>query len=73
MIQNAGVAILLWTMLRSQKSEITCLNNVMNVDGKEFKVDHPGIYIKELLKRYRSPKIAGLPTFTGGLVGYFAL
>lgn len=54
------------------KSEITCLNNVMNVDGKEFKVDHPGIYIKELLKRYRSPKIAGLPTFTGGLVGYFA-
>ena len=54
------------------KSEITCLNNIMNVDGKEFKVDHPGSYIKELLKHYRSPKIAGLPTFTGGLVGYFA-
>lgn len=54
------------------KREITCLNNVMNVDGKEFKVDHPGIYIKELLKHYRSPKITGLPTFTGGLVGYFA-
>lgn len=54
------------------KSEITCLNNIMKIDGKEFKVDHPGRYIKELLKHYRSPKIAGLPTFTGGLVGYFA-
>lgn len=54
------------------KSEITCLNNLMNVDGKEFKVDHPGIYLKKLLKQYRSPKVAGLPTFTGGLVGYFA-
>ena len=54
------------------KSEITCLNNIMNVDGQEFHVDHPGVYLKELLKQYRSPKIAGLPTFTGGLVGYFA-
>lgn len=54
------------------KSEITCLNNIMNIDGQEFRVEHPGNYIKELLKRYRSPKVAGLPTFTGGLVGYFA-
>lgn len=54
------------------KSEITCLNNIMNIDGHEFRVEHPGDYIKELLKRYRSPKVAGLPTFTGGLVGYFA-
>lgn len=54
------------------KSEITCLNNIMNVDGRKFKVDHPGIYLKKLLKQYRSPKVAGFPTFTGGLVGYFA-
>lgn len=54
------------------KSEITCLNNIMNVDGQEFRVEHPGNYIKELLKQYRSPKVEGLPTFTGGLVGYFA-
>lgn len=54
------------------KSEITCLNNIMNIDGQEFRVEHPGNYIKELLKQYRSPKVEGLPTFTGGLVGYFA-
>ena len=54
------------------KSEITCLNNLMNVDGKEFMVTHPKDYLKKLLKQYQSPKIAGLPTFTGGLVGYFA-
>jgi len=33
---------------------------------------HPGEYIKEVLERYKSPKVEGLPTFTGGLVGYFS-
>lgn len=28
--------------------------------------------LRELLSRYRSPKIAGMPSFTGGLVGYFS-
>lgn len=28
--------------------------------------------LKELISKYRSPKIKGLPTFTGGLVGYFS-
>ena len=41
------------------KSEITCLNNLMNVDGKEFMVTHPKDYLKKLLKQYQSPKIAG--------------
>lgn len=35
-------------------------------------VKHPGEEIKELLKEYTSPKVPGLPTFTGGLVGYFS-
>ena len=38
------------------KSEITCLNNLMNVDGKEFMVTHPKDYLKKLLKQYQSPK-----------------
>lgn len=54
------------------QSEITCLNNLMQVNDKIFKVEHPRTYLKKLLKQYRSPKIPGLPPFTGGLVGYFA-
>lgn len=53
------------------RGEITCLNHVMTIDGKSFKVDNPNSYIRELLCHYRSPKIDGLPSFTGGLVGYF--
>lgn len=31
----------------------------------------PITFLKEFMKQHRSPKIEGLPTFTGGLVGYF--
>ena len=57
------------------KLEITCTNGVMKVkNGKTeiSKVKHPGEKIKEILKEYTSPKIKELPTFTGGLVGYFS-
>lgn len=53
-------------------SEITCLNKIMKIDQTVFKTSHPGKYIKKILQNYKSPKIPGLPTFTGGLVGYFA-
>ncbi len=32
----------------------------------------PGEALQTILESYRSPQIEGLPTFTGGLVGYFA-
>ena len=32
----------------------------------------PLTFLKELLQQYQSPKIKGLPTFTGGFVGYFS-
>ena len=57
------------------KLEITCTNGVMTVkNGKPevSEVKHPGEKIKEILKEYTSPKIKELPTFTGGLVGYFS-
>ena len=44
----------------------------MNVDGKEFTCADPTNYLRELLKKYKSPRIASLPPFTGGLVGYFS-
>ncbi|MDW2798188.1 anthranilate synthase component I family protein [Clostridium boliviensis] len=37
-----------------------------------FRSDTPFEVLRELLKEYRSPKIPGLPPFTGGFVGYFA-
>lgn len=59
------------------KMEITCMNGKLTIRNGSTKtktktVEHPGEGIKELLKEYTSPKIAGLPTFTGGLVGYFS-
>lgn len=56
--------------------EITCTDGVMTIrgDGKDStkKVEHPRETLAQILKEYRSPRIAGLPTFTGGLVGYFS-
>ncbi len=57
---------------------ITCVNGKLTVMNDEKTVlhteqtPHPANYIKELLKEYKSPKLPGFPTFTGGLVGYFA-
>lgn len=34
--------------------------------------EHPGIYVREVMKNYTSPKVEVLPSFTGGLVGYFS-
>ncbi|MBO5484706.1 MAG: anthranilate synthase component I [Lachnospiraceae bacterium] len=57
------------------KMEITCMNGKMTIRNGETKtkeVSHPGEAIKKILEDYTSPKIPGLPTFTGGLVGYFS-
>lgn len=51
---------------------ISCIDGKMNVDGKEFECSDPTNYLRELLKKYKSPRIASLPPFTGGLVGYFS-
>lgn len=57
------------------KMEITCTNGRMTIrNGKEEarQTDHPSDVMKEILREYRSPKVEGLPSFTGGLVGYFS-
>lgn len=57
---------------------VTCMNGHLKVTDargyviKEEDVSHPAEFIKELLMEYRSPRIEGLPSFTGGLVGYFS-
>ena len=39
---------------------------------EEQQVTHPGKLIREILAKYRSPKVEGMPPFTGGMVGYFS-
>ena len=54
------------------KLEISCLNGKMKIGDLSFETNEPGKYIKKIMDEHRSVKIEGLPTFTGGLVGYFA-
>ena len=55
--------------------ELTCTNGKMRLkSGTEitFETRHPRETIEKILEENRSPKIDGLPPFTGGLVGYFS-
>lgn len=38
---------------------------------EECEPDNPLDWLRDFAKRYRAPQVAGLPRFTGGLVGYF--
>ena len=51
--------------------EIKITDDKGNVICKEH-VDHPAVHIKEIVEKHKCPRIEGFPTFTGGLVGYFA-
>lgn len=52
--------------------EITCVNNMMRIGDKEFRTSNPSDEIRKILADYKSVKLEGLPSFTGGLVGYFS-
>jgi len=60
--------------------EVTCVDGVLSVrsglegagEPERTRVEHPGAFLRELIARHRSPRIEGLPPFTGGLMGYFA-
>lgn len=57
------------------KAEISCKDyNVTVIDQYGVKKIHanPKPYIKLILEENRNPKLSYLPTFTGGLVGYFS-
>lgn len=44
---------------------------VEGIENKEIKTDKPLDVLREYIQKYRSPKIEGMPLFTGGFVGYF--
>ena len=58
------------------KMEITCRDRLLkSVEGDNVLIketDDPGAYLTEVLDMYKSPKIEGMPAFTGGLTGYFS-
>ena len=52
--------------------ELTCINGEMKVGDLTFQTDQPSVYIRRVLDAYKSPRLEGLPPFTGGFVGYFS-
>ncbi|MGN1202381.1 MAG: anthranilate synthase component I family protein, partial [Eubacterium sp.] len=56
------------------KAEVSCKNydvTVIDQYGVKKFHDNPKEYIKQILDSHKSPRLDFLPTFTGGLVGYF--
>lgn len=57
------------------KLEITCTNGSLTIkSGMTITIPtaEPAAYIRQILDQNRSPKIQGMPPFTGGLMGYFS-
>ncbi|MCM1122279.1 MAG: anthranilate synthase component I family protein [Eubacterium sp.] len=54
------------------KLEITCIDGEMKAGNIHFKTDDPSAFLRQILSDYKSPRFDYLPSFTGGLVGYFA-
>lgn len=52
--------------------EVTCAHGVMKVGDVSFKTDDPAMHIRQILSCCKSPVFDYLPSFTGGLIGYFA-
>lgn len=54
------------------KLEITCIDGEMKIGNLTVKTDSPSEYLRQILNDYKSPRFDCLPSFTGGLVGYFS-
>ena len=54
------------------KLSITCSDGEMRVGDLKLTTDDPTKVLRQILAEYKSPKIPGMPPFTGGLTGYFS-
>ncbi len=54
------------------KLSITCVDGKMKLGDLTIDTDDPSAYLRQILSQYKSPQMDGLPSFTGGLVGYFS-
>lgn len=54
------------------KLEVTCMNGEMKIGNVTVSTNHPSALLRQILADYQSPRFDYLPSFTGGLVGYFS-
>ena len=54
------------------KLSITCTGGSMKVGNVAIETEDPSGCLRQILSEHRSPRFENLPSFTGGLVGYFA-
>ena len=54
------------------KLEITCSNGEAKAGNLSFQTENPSDFLRQILADYKSPRFDYLPSFTGGLVGYFS-
>lgn len=54
------------------KLEITCVDGTLRAGDVTMQTETPSAVLRQILARYKSPRLPGLPPFTGGLVGYFS-
>ena len=52
--------------------DITCIDGEMRMGNLKFRTDNPSESLRQILAEYKSPRFDYLPSFTGGLVGYFS-
>ncbi len=52
--------------------DIKCMNGRMKIGALTIETNDPNQYIRQVLGEYKAPKFDYLPSFTGGLVGYFS-
>ncbi len=54
------------------KLQITAAGSELTIGDVKMTSEDPSVQIRQILSKYRSPKFDYLPTFTGGLAGYFS-
>lgn len=54
------------------KLGISCVDGEMKIGDVTLHTDDPSGQLRQLLAAYKSPRLPYLPSFTGGLVGYFS-
>ena len=58
--------------IRTEEEQIAPSMKESFLKEEYTEVVHPGELIRKILAEYKSPKIKGMPPFTGGMVGYFS-
>lgn len=54
------------------KLQITAAGDQLTIGDVKMTSEDPSVQIRQILSNYRSPKFDYLPSFTGGLAGYFS-